>query len=145
MTFYVGTGRSVGRILDRELAAVGINSQQAKLPDQYSEQWFFDLQRELPFDILMTVGYSATSAHKLIVGLDYNLPYTPAVAAVASRRIFPFYTGVTRQLPMGNSSYNALSWKIEKRFSKGISLLSHFTWAHTIDNEIERCLLLPNR
>jgi hypothetical protein len=53
---------------------------------------------------------------------------------VASRRIFPFYTNVTRQLPMGNSSYNALTWKMEKRFSRGLTFLSTFTWGHAIDN-----------
>jgi hypothetical protein len=115
-------------------ASVGINIQAPKMPDQYSEQWFFDLQRELPYNILTTLGYSANGAHKMIVALDYNLPYGPAASAVASRRIFPYYTSVTRQMPMGNSSYNALLWKVEKRFSKGLSFLSAFTWAHTIDD-----------
>jgi hypothetical protein len=118
-------------------ASVGINIQAAKMPDQYSEQWFFDLQRELPYDMLMTVGYSANAGRKLIVPLDYDLPYGPAATAVASRRIFPFYTGVTRQMPMGSSSYNALLWKVEKRFSKGLSFLSAFTWAHNIDDLVE--------
>jgi len=41
---------------------------------------------------------------------------------------------VTRQQPIGTSSYNAFVWKLEKRFSKGLSFLSSFTWAHGIDN-----------
>jgi hypothetical protein len=118
-------------------ASVGINVQAARIPDQYSEQWFFDLQRELPYDTLMTIGYSGNGAHHQIVPLDYNLPYGPAASTVASRRNFPYYTSVTRQLPIGNSSYNALLWKVEKRFSKGLSFLSTFTWAHTIDDLIE--------
>jgi hypothetical protein len=118
-------------------AAVGINIQSAKMPDQYSEQWFFDVQRELPYDILMTLGYSGNGAHRQIIPLDYDLPYGPAASTVASRRNFPYYTAVTRQMPMGNSSYNALLWKVEKRFSKGLSFLSAFTWSHGIDDLIE--------
>ncbi|HEY3837801.1 MAG TPA: carboxypeptidase regulatory-like domain-containing protein [Bryobacteraceae bacterium] len=118
-------------------AAVGITAQSPKMPDQYSQQWFLDLQRELPYDMLMTVGYTGIGARKLIVALDYDLPYGPSAATVASRRIFPYYTGVTRQMPMGNSSYNALLWKVEKRFSRGLSFLSAFTWSHNIDDVTE--------
>jgi hypothetical protein len=38
---------------------------------------------------------------------------------------------------MGNLSYNALTWKMEKRFTRGFTFLSAFTWAHTIDNLLE--------
>jgi hypothetical protein len=33
----------------------------------------------------------------------------------------------------GKSSYNALQTKLERRFSKGLSILSTYTWAHAID------------
>jgi len=118
-------------------SSVGINIQSPKMPDQYSEQWFFDLQRELPYDMFMTVGYSGNEAHRMVVSMDYNLPYGPAPSTVASRRIFPYYTTVTRQMPMGNSLYNALFWKLEKRFSKGLTFISSFTWAHNIDDYVE--------
>ncbi len=118
-------------------ASVGINVQPANMPDQYSQQWFLDLQRELPFGMLMTLGYQGNGARKLIAPLDYNLPYGPAASTVASRRIFPYYTSVTAQEPMGSSDYNAFVWKVEKRFSRGLSFLSSFTWAHAIDNVLE--------
>jgi hypothetical protein len=118
-------------------ASVGINTTSPKVPDQYSEQWFFDVQRELPYDMLLTVGYIGIGAHHMIVPLDYNVPYGPAATPVASRRNFPYYTGVTRQLPMGNSLYSGLTWKMEKRFSKGISFLSAFTWSHNMDDYVE--------
>jgi hypothetical protein len=118
-------------------ASVGVTTQDPRMPDQYSQQRFFDLQHELPYGLVTTVGYVGNGARKLILGLDYNLPYGPAASTVASRRNFPYYTGVNRQMPMGISSYNALIWKVEKRFSKGISFLSAFTWSHTIDNVSE--------
>ena len=118
-------------------ASVSINAQQANMADQYSTQWFFDVQHELAFDVLATVGYQGNGTHHMLIGMDYNLPFGPAAATVASRRIFPYYTGVTRLVPMGNLSYNALTWKMEKRFARGFTFLSAFTWAHTIDNLLE--------
>ena len=38
---------------------------------------------------------------------------------------------------MLNSSYNAFTTKVEKRFSKGLTLLNSFTWAHNIDQDNE--------
>jgi hypothetical protein len=118
-------------------ASVGVSAQQTNMADQYSEQWFFDIQHELPFDILATVGYQGNGTHHMLISMDYDLPFGPASSTVASRRIFPYYTAVTRLVPMGNLSYNALIWKMEKRFSRGFTFLSAFTWAHAIDNLLE--------
>ena len=40
---------------------------------------------------------------------------------------------MTRWFPIGNLAYNALSVKLEKRFSRGLTFLSAFTWSHSID------------
>src|SRR5437867_3092449 len=64
---------------------------------------------------------------------NFNLPFGPSPLPLPSRYIWPFYTGVVRYLPMGNLSYNALAVKLEKRFSRGLTFLSAFTWAHSID------------
>jgi hypothetical protein len=102
--------------------------------NQYSEQWFIDLQRELPFDVLLTAGYDGNGTHDLSTSRNYNLPFGPSPLPIASREIWPYYTAVTRWFPIGNLSYNALAVKLEKRFSRGLTFLSAFTWAHSIDD-----------
>ncbi|MBI2689620.1 MAG: TonB-dependent receptor [Acidobacteria bacterium] len=117
-------------------ALVGIDIPQEFLPTQYSQQWFFDLQRQLPFDMLLTLGYNGNGTRQLLAGVDFNLPYdiAPGPTPIASRRLWPFYTSVTRQLPVGRLSYNAMTVKVEKRFSKGLTFLSAYTWSKTLDN-----------
>jgi hypothetical protein len=41
---------------------------------------------------------------------------------------------ITATRYIGSSSYNALQTKLEKRFSKGLSILTSYTWAHAIDD-----------
>jgi hypothetical protein len=50
-------------------------------------------------------------------------------------RNMPQYDGVSGAEPnSADSIYNALQIKIEKRFSKGLALLAHYTWAKMIDD-----------
>jgi outer membrane receptor protein involved in Fe transport len=119
--------------------SVGISAPTRFMPSQYSQQWFFDVQRELPFDTLLTAGYAGTGTRQMSINLNYALPYdlAPSPVPLANRRLWQFYTGVNRQQAMGNLSYNAMLVKLEKRFSRGLTLLSAYTWSHTIDNSDE--------
>ena len=50
-------------------------------------------------------------------------------------RNMPQYDGVSGAEPnSADSNYHALQMKLEKRFSKGLSLLAHYTWAKMIDD-----------
>lgn len=118
-------------------ALVGATVRDPYIPSQYSAQWFFDVQRELPFSMLLTAGYQGNGTHHLTSDFDNNLPFGPSTATVASRRLFPFYTNVFSTLTAGNLSYNAMTLKLEKRFSRGVQFLSAFTLAHALDNVTE--------
>jgi len=116
--------------------AVGITTSHKFLPTQYSQQWFFDMQRELPFGSLLTLGYNGNGTRKLQMGINHALPYdiAPSPVPVVQRRLWPFYNNVTQQEMMGSLSYNGLVTKLEKRFSKGLTFLMSYTWSHAIDN-----------
>jgi hypothetical protein len=115
--------------------AVGIDAPGRSLPTQYSQQWFFDIQRELPFNTLLTVGYNGNGTRKLLTNVNYGLPYdiAPSPVPVASRRLWPFYTAVNRMIGLGNLSYNGMIVKTEKRFSQGLTFLMGYTWSKAID------------
>jgi len=103
-------------------------------PTLYASQWFFDLQRNLPLDTLLTVGYMGTKGTNLFAGTNLNLPRTPNPTVVANqRRARPQFSGITLHENKLNSSYNAMTTKVEKRFSKGFTLLGMYTWSHALD------------
>jgi len=47
------------------------------------------------------------------------------------------FNSVDAQLSNGNSWYNALSFDVSKRFSKGFEVLSSYTWSHSIDDSTD--------
>src|SRR5216683_917362 len=47
------------------------------------------------------------------------------------------FNSVDAQLSNGNSWYNALTFNLSKRFSKGFELLSSYTWYHSIDDSTD--------
>lgn len=51
-------------------------------------------------------------------------------------RPFPQYTSVFYSRPlanMGDAEYHAMQLKIQKRFTRGLSLLAHYTWSKSMD------------
>src|SRR5262249_40171065 len=63
-------------------------------------------------------------------------PTPDSTAAYAPRRPVPIIdSGISVFNSMGNSIYNSLQARVEKRFSSGFSLLASYTWSHSIDNE----------
>jgi hypothetical protein len=97
-------------------------------------QWFFDVQRTLPLDMLVTVGYLGTKGTHIAVQRNVNQPMTPHPTVAANQRLIrPEFSNVSLHENSLNSSYNALTAKLEKRFSRGLTFLSSFTWSKNID------------
>lgn len=104
-------------------------------PSFYAAQWFFDIQRELPGNTLLTIGYNGSSTSQIHGSININRPTTPhATVRWQDRRIRPFFNSVgLRGVNFLNQNYNSLTVKAEKRFTGGFTFLSSFTWAHNID------------
>ena len=113
---------------------VGVKTALPFMPSQYSSQWFFDVQRELPFNTVVTLSYLGTSSKHMVWTRNLNQPYTPGAAAIQQRRPYPFFGGITLRDPGGSASYNAFTAKAEKRFSQGMTFLVSYTWSHAIDD-----------
>ncbi len=104
------------------------------MPNQYAMQWFADIQRQLPFDTVLTISYLSANGRNMVWTRNVNTPLTPGPGALQSRRPWPFFNGITYRDPGGNSAYHGLAIKGEKRYSGGLTFLGSYTWAHTIDD-----------
>ena len=102
-----------------------VYSEPRNFPDGYSETFNLTFQKMIPKNISVEAGYVGGQSHKLGYSVaNYN------VANHLSSKIGKVQT----LLPVGQSNYNALQTKVEKRYGHGWSLLAAYTYAHGLDN-----------
>jgi len=105
----------------------------------YLQKWSVDIQRQLPGDTLLVVGYVGSKGSHLIRSLDQNQPVpnasiaTGAVSANALRP-FPGFAGITTYNTAANSNYHSLQASAVRRFSGGFSIQASYTWSKSIDD-----------
>lgn len=112
---------------------------QFNLNNPYLQVWNLNIQRELPFNTVVSVGYSGSRGVHLLRSSDVNTAVpqiradgTPFYPVGAPRRNTAFST-IELKSSDGNSWYNAGILEIRKRFSRGLSVQSSYTFSRNID------------
>jgi hypothetical protein len=99
----------------------------------YVQQWSFNVQRQLPKTMGLTVGYIGSKGTHLDRQYDANQPQPSALFNQANRP-YPAWAALTVRSPSSVSHYNALQASLEKKFSGGLSFLVSHTWSHSTDD-----------
>ncbi len=98
----------------------------------YSQQWNFNIQRELPHRILVTGAYIGSKAANLPLVLDINV--RPARSSGRPNvRPHADFTAIREYQSVAYSNYNAMQLTLNKRMSQGFTILTHYTWSKTTD------------
>lgn len=155
------TGSSLG--LDT-LVGQNITGVMRQQKISYSEQWSFDIQRQLPSNFVVTLGYVGNNGLHLYIPVNYNqLPSSqlalgssllttvanpfygvitdptstlsaPTVQRGQLLRPHPQFQNMTATSGVGNSTYHALQLSVERRFAQGFALLFTYTHSKMMDN-----------
>jgi hypothetical protein len=103
----------------------------------YSIQYLFNIQRELPQNTVLEVGYLGSVSHRLeslrAVNESIPLAQAPAVSSIPMRAPFPNFGRIQLVDNGGNGNYHSLGTKLTKRYSNGMTYLISYTWAKSID------------
>ena len=141
-----------------------------KGPTEYIQQWNFNVQRSLPGNALLEVGYIGMHGLNLINGssesgadnFDQTSPQylslgsqltqyvpnplygllpagstedQPTVPLTQLLKPYPQYSGISLyRRPEGSLEYDAMTVRLEKRYSHGVSFLASYTAGKEIDN-----------
>jgi len=93
-----------------------------------------NIQRQLTADTVLEVGYLGSESHFLQRFLTLNMPATMSpTATVDSREPDPSFGNIQYVAGVVNANYNALTAKLTRRLSKGLTFLVGYTFSKAID------------
>lgn len=129
-------GLGAVRIGGQPTTAVSFFARQRPSPVSY--QYNFDVQKELTANLLLEAGYMANISHHLTANdltINQLHPSQFGPGNTQLLRPFPQFSNVTMLNPaIGNSSYHGAFLKSERRFTKGVSFLAHYTFSKLLDD-----------
>jgi hypothetical protein len=100
----------------------------------YTLQWNFNVQQSLARDMVLEVAYTGSGSRKLAKRFNQNqlnFGTTPAI----TRTPYPqFAAGILTSDNDANASFNAVSIRLEKRYSAGLFFLANYQFSKNIDN-----------
>jgi len=121
------------------VGSLSIRPVQFDLDNPYLQVWNLNLQRELWFDTVVTVGYAGTRGVNLLRSSDVNIP-APVIRAdgtpfwpAGQARPNTAFTTIELKSSDGNSWYNALIFEARKRLSRGLNAQLSYTFSRNID------------
>jgi Carboxypeptidase regulatory-like domain len=121
----------------------GVTSVDARMKTPSYQQWNLAVQQALPSQTSLEISYAGSKGTHLQALADRNQVVTPGPGDVQSRRPFPTFGPFASIENRGNSGYNSLQVKVEKRASHGLFFLSSFTWGKAINDQPEICCSSP--
>lgn len=121
------------------LGSLSIRPIEWNIKNPYIHVYNLNIQRELPFDTVVTLGYAGSRGVHLLRNTDANTAQPVQQAdgtwlyPAGAPRINPNFSTIELKTSDGNSWYNALIFEVRKRFTRGLNFQSSYTFSRTID------------
>ena len=119
------------------LPAVSPNPYLKTNRDPEIHQWQASVQREVLSNLLVEVGYVGSAGYNGQRRIDYNqarVDNPGQLTSVNSRRPYPVLSNFTANIHIGKSNYQAAFLRLERRFAKGLSFLTAYTFSRNLDD-----------
>jgi len=105
--------------------------------EPYVQQWNFSIQQALTGSTVLELGYIGSKGTRMVFYSQGNQaaldPDPTHPTLLVSRQPFPLWGSEMRTTQnQGNSTYHAGFVKVERRLSRGLSLLAHYTFSKSL-------------
>ena len=110
------------------------------MKNAFTQEWNLTLQKRLPGELYLDLGYVGSQSSRLSEAFDGNrpiqvvVPGTPGLASVDARRPFQGFGTLQVTKSIGMSNYNSLQVRVQRRVAQGLSVIGAYTWAKNLSN-----------
>jgi hypothetical protein len=101
------------------------------------QKWNFAVQQQMPWQMALEVGYQGNHQSHQLLQPDFNAaPNFATTSSINSSnlRAVPQLGSISGTATFGFGNYDAMTAKLEKRFSKGLQFITSYTWGHALSN-----------
>ena len=104
------------------------------LRDAYVQQWNLSIQKLVTTNTLWEVAYRGSKSTRLQTQLNYNeiFPNPPQPPNFVQVFPYPNLAAVSILESRGAANYHALTTRLERRYSKGLTFLLNYTFSKTL-------------
>jgi hypothetical protein len=106
------------------------------LVNPYTYQYNLGAERELPYNLKLTVNYVGSRGVKLYVNRQYNY-FAPTNGTAATARLNPARGIIIARGNFATSDYNSLQGELSRSFSRGLTFRAAYTYGKDLDNASE--------
>jgi hypothetical protein len=136
LTLQNGFSQALSEGLQNFVSTPGLNGVPLHIQIPYSQSENLTIQHSLSQDLVFSIGYTGSVGRHLFNFENQNAAMALQNPGNSSQGVQPFpLFGSNQYMAMaGVNTYNALQAQIEKRYSKGLSFLTTYTWSHAMDD-----------
>jgi hypothetical protein len=113
----------------------GVAMSDSNIKTPYTQSYNLTVEREVSKDMVASVAYVGNNAKHTFAGTNPLGPLAVTNPSELSTQAFPTLSlSASAEQWIGESMYNGLQAKLEKRYSDGLSFLASYTWSHAMDD-----------
>ncbi|MEK7404155.1 MAG: hypothetical protein AAB225_03525, partial [Acidobacteriota bacterium] len=100
------------------------------------QQWNLNVQRQLFESYIATVAYVGSKGNHLYMTGELNpgIYGAPGRTLAERRPLYPTFSTIIDMASRGNSTYHSLQSSLNKRLTRGFTVLASYTWSKLIDD-----------
>lgn len=134
-TLETGFSDAIAQGLTTFFVTPGLIGQSKNLKTTYAQDFNLAVEQAFTDNFVFTLSYVGTRGRHLATAVNENLSTVLLPSGSAQAFLpFPDFGGTTNMLYIGNSDYNSLQVKLQKRITHGLDFAANYTWAHSMDD-----------